>query len=200
MNLTAAPCCAVGEAACALTASLTVVTVSNSKVCIEPFLSGVPFAARLHRGQNVGVGPATADVPAERLLDVLIARSARFMQHGGSGHNLTTGTVTALIAVVFHKCGLNRMHLFGRAKALDGRNFCTLLHRCKEQAAIRTTAVDMYRARAALAVITTLLGASQMKRLTQSVEERGARVDPDSMRCAIYFQRDRYSPGDGSRL
>jgi hypothetical protein len=50
------------------------------------------------------------------------------------------------------------MHSFGRAEALDCGDFCILLHGCKQQAAILSTAVDMYRARAALAVVTTLLG------------------------------------------
>jgi hypothetical protein len=119
----------------------------------------------LHRCHNVGVGATTANVPAESLLNILVTGSTRFLQQSGSGHDLAACAVTALITVVFHKCGLNRMHSFGRAETVDGGDFWILLHRCQEKAAIGTAAVDVYRARAALAVIATLLGASEVEGL-----------------------------------
>src|SRR2546423_9356297 len=118
------------------------------------------FAADcLHRCDDIRVGSAAADVPAERLLYIVIGGTPRFLQHGGGGHYLAAGAITTLITLVFQECGLDRMHAFGRTEAFNGGDFCILLHQCKNKAAIRTAAINVYRARAALPVVATLLGA-----------------------------------------
>ena len=130
----------------------------------------------LNGGDDVGIGSAAADVAAHQLLDVGVGGTAWFLQQRHAGHDLSRGAIAALVAVMLHERGLHRVQIAGLAEAFDRRDLVLFMHRGKRQAGVHAAAVDVDRARAALAMIAALLGAGQIRALAQGIEQRRARV------------------------
>jgi hypothetical protein len=115
---------------------------------------------------------------------------ADLVDHRHGRTDLPRGTVAALEAVVLDERRLHRMQLVGRAHAFDGGDLGAVVHDREAQAGIDAAAVDQHRAGAALALVAALLGAGQVQVFAQRVEERGAGVERQLARLAIYAQGD----------
>jgi hypothetical protein len=76
-------------------------------------------------------------------------------------------------------------------EALDGGDLVALMHDGEAEAGIDATAVDVDSARAALAVVATLLGAEELEVISQGVEQSHARLEADVVVLAIDVERDR---------
>jgi hypothetical protein len=82
-----------------------------------------------------------------------------------------------LIAIVFHECSLHRMQMFRLSDALDGRDLVYGVHHGKREARIHALPIHMHRAGSALPVIAALLRAGQVQVLSQTIQQRGPRID-----------------------
>src|SRR5688500_15494624 len=100
-NRTSAPCCAVFACAAAATAAEGSLGRTNSKVFMEiALVRGSRFLANLlDRGNDVGIGPAAADVAAHQFLHGRVVGTARFLEQGNGRHDLTGCAIAALVAV-----------------------------------------------------------------------------------------------------
>jgi hypothetical protein len=98
---------------------------------------------------------------------------------------------------VLNKRGLHGMHLVGRTETFDGRDLRVLLHGRQQQTAVGASAINVYRAGSALAVVTPLLCAGKMQRFTQRIEYGCTWVDLKPMHLSVYLQRDPTVPGVG---
>ena len=77
------------------------------------------------------------------------------------------------------------MHFLRLTNAFDGRDLIALVQRGKRETRKLTATVDVHGARAALAVIATLLRTRQMQMLAEAIKQRGARIDPQIVFLAI---------------
>ena len=111
---------------------------------------------------------------------------------GDRRHDLARRAVAALQGVVVDEGLLHRMQ-----RAVGGdRPSIVVTSRpsawtARRQAGHDAPAVEMHRAGAALAVVAALLGAGQRELLAQHVEQRGARIEREHVRRAVYGQSNR---------
>ena len=82
------------------------------------------------------------------------------------------------------------MHFFRLTDAFDGCDLIALVHSGEGETRKLTPSIDVHRARAALAVIASLLRAGQVQVLTETIEQRRARIDSQIIFLAIHTQRD----------
>jgi len=139
----------------------------------------------LDGGDNVGVGATTTDVAAHEFLDVSVGGAARLFEQSHGGHDLAGSTVAALVAVVLDKGGLHGVEIVRVAEALDGGNGVAFVHESESQAGVDAAAIDVNRARPALAMVAALLGAGKRKSFAQAIEKRCAGIDRDLEGLAV---------------
>ena len=65
---------------------------------------------------------------------------------------------------MLHESFLHWMKVAGLTETFDSDDFGGLLHRCKGEAAIHTSTIDMHGAGATLSVVTPLFGPGQVQR------------------------------------
>src|SRR4051812_33712130 len=183
-----APCWAVFERACALIASLMDCADTRSKVFIVRLLISRLAAGRLHRGENVRVRAAAADVAAHRFAYFSGVRTPRLFQHCDSGHDLTGRAVPALKTVMLDEGCLHRMQCLGLAEPFDRGDLRFLMHGREGEAAVHSTGIDVHGACAALTVIAALLRPGEMQRFAKRVEQRRPRIDSRRMRLSVDLQ------------
>jgi hypothetical protein len=82
-----------------------------------------------------------------------------------------------LEAVMRDERRLDRVELADLLEAFDGRDRLAILHRGQRHAGQDAAPVDVNGTRAAFATIATFLGAGQRKLVSQSLEQRDARLD-----------------------
>src|SRR4051812_11096583 len=100
---TLAPCWAVGERDAAPIAAAASAGRRNSKVRMAR-LSASALPARVLDGRDdVGIGPATADVAAHVLADVVIGGTAGLVQQRQRRHDLPRGAEAALVRVLLEE-------------------------------------------------------------------------------------------------
>src|SRR5207237_1095320 len=92
--------------------------------------------------------------------------------------------VVAFAAVAI-ACALSLAH------ALNCRDLFALVHGGEAKTRIHAPTIDVHRARTALTVIASLFGAGQMQMFTQTIEQSGARIDPQIMLLAVHTKCDR---------
>ncbi|VXC67062.1 hypothetical protein SPHINGO8AM_180051 [Sphingomonas sp. 8AM] len=80
---------------------------------------------------------------------------------------------------------MQRMEVLGRAQPLDRHDLVVLVHHRQRQAGIDPPPVHQHRARAALAVVATFLGAGQPQMFAAQVEQRGPDIHLRLVRLAI---------------
>jgi hypothetical protein len=139
----------------------------------------------LYRRNNVGVSAASADIAVHRLLHVVVGGSDRFLEKCDSGHDLTRGTVAALIAIMLDEGRLHRMKMARLAYALDGRDLIVGMHDSKGEAGVYPTTIDVNSTCATLAVIAAFFGAGKIEIFTKAVEKRGAGIKLKAVLHAI---------------
>src|SRR5262249_38769251 len=84
---------------------------------------GRRFASRLLDGfADAEIGPAAADVPGQRLVDIGIGGRRDLRQQGGGGHDLAGLAVAALHDLEIEPRLLNPLAGGGGADSLDGRD------------------------------------------------------------------------------
>ena len=72
----------------------------------------------------------------------------------------------------------------------DRRDLVTLVHRGEAKTGIHPPAIDVHRARTALAMIASLFRSSQMQMFAETIEKRRARIDPKIVLLTVYTQRN----------
>ena len=92
------------------------------------------FASLLDRGDDIGVGPAPANVTAHQLFHGRVVRSARFLKQGHGRHDLAGRAISTLISVGANECRLHGMQCVGCAEALDGGDLFPVVHQGQAKA------------------------------------------------------------------
>jgi hypothetical protein len=116
-------------------------------------------------------------------------------QDGNGRANLAGRAIPALESVMAHEGGLHRMEVVAFRQAFDGGDVIAGVHHRQRQAAVDALAVDDDRARAALPLVASLLGAGEREPLAKRIKQRGAGVERQSFVSAV----DPKSDGDGGR-
>src|SRR5215470_15556560 len=152
----------------------------------------VPLGHFADGGNDVGVSGAPADVAAHPFGDFGMGQGRRgrdlrrriagpagplFGEERDGGADLAGRAVPALEPVMAHESGLHRMEsaLFGQA--LDGGDLVAIMHYRERQTAIDALSIDDDRAGAALSLVAALLRTGQREMLSQSIEQRGPRIE-----------------------
>jgi hypothetical protein len=91
-----------------------------------------------------------------------------FGPHSDGGADLAGGAVTALKAVVFDGGRPQRMQIIACRGPVDGSDGLGMMHHRKRPTGVDAASFDQHRARAALAVIATVLRAGQREVFTRS--------------------------------
>jgi len=159
-----------------------------------------PFTNLLDRRDDIGIGSAAADVAAHQFLDRRVIRTAGFLEQRNRRHDLTGRAVATLVTVAGNECRLHGMQCAGRAQAFNRGDLFPVVHQGQAKAGVNAPAIHMHRARAALPVIATLLGAGERDGFTDAIEQRGSRVNAKLVTSAVDAQRDRNGPLDIRRL
>jgi hypothetical protein len=147
------------------------------------------FAANVLNGcDDVGVGPATADVSAHAFPNISVMRAAGFVEQSDGGHDLPGRAIAALIGVICEKRRLHWMQRTGLSNAFYGRDLVALVHHSEAQARIHPPSIDVHRTGAALAVVTPFLRAGERDGFTQAIQERGPRIERESVLGSIDAQ------------
>ena len=188
MKRISAPCCAVFVFAVAAIACAVSFGRVSWKVFIPPAPCVLPHA--LDRGHDVRIRAATADIAAHELLHLRVLRSARFFQERDRRHDLSGRAIAALIGIASHERSLHRMHFLRLTEALDRCDLIALVQSGEGETRKLTPSIDVHRARAALAVIASLLRSGQMQVLAETIEQRRARIDSQIVFLAIHTERD----------
>jgi len=103
---------------------------------------------------------------------------------------LSRRAIAALIGIAFHKRRLHRVHFLRLTDALYGCDLIALVQGGEGETRKLALAIDVHRARAALAVIASLLRAGQVQMFTQTIEQRRARIDSQFIFLSIHPQGD----------
>src|SRR6266702_4601388 len=147
-----------------------------------------PSLAHLaHGGNNVRVGAAAADVARHGVLDVFVAGADWLLEQGDGAHDLATGAVAALVAVMLNKSSLHGMQIAGLTEAFDGGDLVTLVHQSKGETAVDAPSIHMHGTRAALAMIAALFCAGKVDPLAQCVEQGRTRIEASQF---VFFAVD----------
>jgi hypothetical protein len=81
------------------------------------------------------------------------------------------------------------MQISGLAEPLDRGDFLTLVHSGEAKTGINASPIDVDGARAALAMIASLLGSGQVQMVPETIEEAGPWIDSQGMFLPVYRQR-----------
>ena len=192
MKRMSAPCCAVFAFA-ADSDRLSVICRPRELESLHPgfWLRALPHT--LNRGHDVRIRAAAADVAAHEFLHLRVLRPARLFQQRHRRHDLPGRAIAALVGIAFHERRLHRMQFLRLTDALDRRDLIALVQGGEGETRKLAPAIDVHRARAALAVIASLLRTGQMQMLAQAIEQRRARIDPQIVFLAVNTERYRNS-------
>jgi hypothetical protein len=138
---------------------------------------------------NIRICPATAEIAAHELADLLIgSRSALFKQRDRR-HDLPGCAVAALKTVVSNERFLNRMQLSVPRQSLDRRDISTVALRGQHQTRQHPFPLEKDRAGPARSLIAAHLRAGHPEVLAQRVEQRYATVQPQPPGAPLDVQR-----------
>jgi hypothetical protein len=85
---------------------------------------------------------------------------------------------------------LHCVQVFWLTDSLNGRDLVTLIHRGEAKTWKHASTIDVDGARAALAVVASLLRSSQMQMFAETIEQRRAPIDSQIVFLSVYTQRD----------
>src|SRR5262249_17615246 len=116
---------------------------------------------------DAAVGPAAADVPRHRLVDVRVAGTRYLREEGGGGHDLAGLAVAAWPALEIQPGALNALADRGLADGLDGGDLVSGRGAQRRHAGPPRTAVQVHRAGAAQGRPATELRPVHAEQITQ---------------------------------
>jgi hypothetical protein len=90
---------------------------------------------------------------------------------------------------VFDEGRLHGMKVLGLTQSLDRGDPVAFVHDSERETRIDAHSVHNHRARPALAVVATLLGAGQTEMLTQGIEKRRAGIELKAARLSVHLER-----------
>ena len=168
--------------ACSVPAASTVAIAQSSMTSASLIAGRQP-----HRVEDLLVARAAAQVAGERLADLGVGRARRARQQVVRGDDQPRRAEAALHGAGLQERLLDRVQLvLGRREPLDGHDLAALGLAGQHQARAHELAVEVHRARAALALLAGVLGARQREPLAQHVQQALALPDAvDLARLAV---------------
>src|SRR6267378_4499536 len=140
----------------------------------------------LHRLDDLLVAGAAAQVPADRIADLLFGRARVRIQQALGRDQHARGAVAALQAVRLAEAVLQHAHRPVRlGETLDGGDAVAVRLHCVHEAGAHGLPVEHHRARAADAVLAADVRAGEEKVFAQPVDQREARRHPGGSRLAV---------------
>ena len=114
-----------------------------------------------------------------------------FVRHADRRHDLPRRAETALKAVMGDECGLHRVEIFALRHTFDGENVRAVGTQCQDEAGIDPPPVNQNGAGSALAAVTALFRAGEVKPFAQQIEQGSPGiVQRDRPLLAIDCQND----------
>src|SRR4030042_2287 len=162
-------------------------------------ISGPPqlFRGGVDGPVDLGVVAAAAEVPGERLLDLVEGRGRVLLYESGGRHEEARSAETALIAVLFDESLLDRVELVARGQAFDRFHRLAVGADGEIHAGVNRSSVEEDGTAAALAPVADSLGAGEVELVAQDVEERFVGLDGEADLLAVDGQGDRLLVVDG---
>ncbi len=139
----------------------------------------------------LGYAPQRQMLP---LMSSRISSGAPRLALGDQAHgrtDLSRRAVAALERIVIDERLLQRMQCAIRRQSFDGRHVGTVVHDGERETGIDPPPIHQHGARAALAVIASLLGAGKVEMVAQRIEQSRPRRDTKLRVDAVYDQRHR---------
>jgi hypothetical protein len=132
---------------------------------------------------------ATQDAPQS--IPNLLIRGIRFyVEHGFRRQDHATEAKTALGGTLLNKGLLNWVGLFGRAQALQRRDFVLTDYAYWHDTRAHDLAAHDYSAGSALSHATSESGSAQPKLIVQNKQQRGLRINHHDVPLTIHIQSD----------
>src|SRR5215217_1750663 len=138
---------------------------------------GLVLGRPAHRLDDVRVARAAADLPRDRLADLLVGRARIAVQQRPRGHDHAGGAEAALEAVRLHETLLHGVERAVALHVLDGADLVAARHRGEHGAGLHGLSVEVDDAGAAVGGVTAPVGTGQAERLAQEVHEQQPRLD-----------------------
>src|SRR2546423_737083 len=157
--------------------SSTVAISRSSARGLDGQCDGLVLSRPLHRLDDVHVARAAADLPGDRLADLLLGRVRIAVQKRPRGHDHARRAEAALEAVFLHEAHLHGVELSVLLHVLDGAHLVAASHRGEHGARLHGLAVHEHGAGAAVAGVAAPVGAGEAQVLAQEVDEQQARLD-----------------------
>src|SRR5438874_956142 len=135
-----------------------------------------------------GVARAAAEVPADRVRDLITCWSSRRVEQRLRRHEHPGRAVTALRSALFRERDLKRVQRLACREPLDRRHVA-VADECREgETREHRKAVDEDGARAAFAELAAVLRAGEPKLLAKHLEQGVMRIRCDGVRLALHAQ------------
>ena len=147
-------------------------------------------AAALHRGDDVVVAGAAAEVALEPLADSSLARRAAFLDQRDGRHDHPRRAVAALERVMVVERLLHGMELAVRGEPLDGRDLGPVDLDAEQGARLRGHAVDEDGACAARRGVAPDVRPRQPEPVAEDVDEQLARLELELVAGPVHGQRN----------
>ena len=122
-----------------------------------------------HRGNDIGIGPAAADVAAHAFSNRVVVLAAGLFQQRHCGHDLPRRAIPALKSVVLQESRLHGVKFAILCETFDGGDLIALMHDREGEAGIHAASIDVNGASAALAVVAALFRSKKTKIFPQRV-------------------------------
>ena len=129
------------------------------------------FNRPLHRGQNLRVARAAAEVAGERVVDFRIRGFGIFREQALSGKDHARRAIAALRAALFGKTELQRVEVVILRDAFNGCDVVVGVGGREHNAGHLRLAIHEHGAGAATGIVAAALGARQPQVLSQNVEK-----------------------------
>src|SRR5262249_36129624 len=124
-----------------------------------------------HGSANAGVGPASAEVPAEPAFELVRRRVGMLIEESFGRDYESRRAEAALLTIVIDESLLQRMHFARFAQAFHCSDRTSLHIDGQQRTGINSLAVEQYCAGSAGPTIADALGAGQVKLVAQSVKQ-----------------------------
>src|SRR4051794_23471180 len=166
------------------------------------------LAGRLDRGEDAGVGPATADVAGQPALDLDQRGVLLLVEQGLARHHHPRGAEPALQGVRLDELGLDGVQLaVGRGQPLDGGDLLARSVDREEHAGVHQGAVDDHPAAAAGAAVADLLRPGEIEVVAERAQQGHPRLHRHLVILAVdvegeggLVRTDGPGPPGGARL
>jgi hypothetical protein len=149
--------------------------------CVSKFVHAGPLSATLcrnrsgcaadaaHRGHDIRIGAAAANISAHTLAYRVIILAARLFQQRRRGHDLPGRAIAALKSVVLQESRLYWVKFAILRQAFHRGYFIALVHDGESQARIHAPPIDVNCASATLPVVAAFFCAEKPEVLAQGI-------------------------------